>query len=602
MLGSRMTAAASGNRASSPPLARRLPGADSPGLFARLRRDALRALATGPFYRHTLVGRIPDDLRMRIAQSWPGDPRRGSAIAAGEIELAGELLRNPSPRWAPSSVGTEWLCAWHGFAWIADVIAAGSLARGALRDLVQSWIAENTGWTGPAWRSDVVATRVFAWIAHFDEIAKRDQEDPLRRAMLASLVAQMRHLARTAAWDAAGAGRLRAFKGLLAGMAVLGTPEGRLARVLRSLERELSVQILPDGGHVSRSPSLQLQVLQDLIDTRAVLRAAQIDTPSAVSAAIERMAPMLRFFRHGDRRLALFNDSVEQDGVLIDLVLTRSEAKGRAPSHAPDIGFDRLQASKSLVLIDTGKPSPRGFDDHAHAGPLSFEFSHERERLIVNCGAYRGPKPNWWRVARASAAHSVMVVADTNSVEIRADGTLGRGPTSVARERAEHEGQQWISGTHDGYRERFGLIYARQLFLSADGEDLRGEDQLTGLPGAAFTVRFHLHPSVQAGLVKDGDAALLRLPSGNVWRLRAAGAELGLGESVYLGSGEARKTQQVVLSGTVPPGGVTVRWALRREPRRPVADHAQEPQVLADDAANSAVTPSPREGQPPASG
>jgi len=179
-------------------------------------------------------------------------------------------------------------------------------------------------------------------------------------------------------------------------------------------------------------------------------------------------------------------------------------------------------------------------------------------------------------VARASAAHSVLVVADTNSVEIRADGSLGRSPTSVARERAEHEGQQWVSATHDGYRERFGLIYARQLFLSADGEDLRGEERLTGLPGAAFAVRFHLHPSVQASLAHDAKAALLRLPSGNVWWLRAAGAEMSLGESVYLGSGEARKTQQVVLSGTVQAGGATVRWAIRREPKRAVVEEALE--------------------------
>src|SRR5262249_4595073 len=155
-----------------------------------------------------------------------------------------------------------------------------------------------------------------------------------------------------------------------------------------------------------------------------------------------------------------------------------------------------------------------------------------------------------------------------NSVEIRVDGALGRTPRSVGRERAEHEGQQWVSATHDGYRERFGLIYARQLFLSADGEDLRGEDRLTGPPGAAFAVRFHLHPSVQASLARDGSGAVLRLPSGGVWRLRAAGAELSLGESIYLGSGEVRKTQQVVLGGTVQPGGTAVRWAIRREPKR----------------------------------
>ena len=563
-------------------VAARRTGADAPGLLTRLRRDVLQALAAGPFYRHTLIGRVPSDLRFRIALRWPGDARRGAAIVGGEIELAGEVARTPSPRWSPPGPGPEWLAAWHSFAWVADVAAAGAASREALRDLVQSWIAENPGWKSLAWRSDVLATRLFAWVVHFDEITKRDQDDTLRHAMLTSMVAQLRHLSRMASWEVSGAARLRAFKGLVAGMAVLGSPEGRLSKVLKALERELSVQILSDGGHVSRSPSLQLQVLQDLVDTRAVLRSAQIEAPVALKGAIERMAPMLRFFRHGDRRLALFNDSLEEDGVLIDLVLTRSESKGRAPAHASNTGFDRLQASKSLVLIDTGKPPPRGFDDHAHAGPLSFELSHERERIIVNCGAYRGSKPNWWRVARASAAHSVLIVADTNSVEIRADGTLGRTPTTVARERAEHEGQQWVSATHDGYRERFGLIYARQLFLSADGEDLRGEERLTGLPGAAFAVRFHLHPSVQASLVRDACAALLRPPSGNFWRLRAAGAELSLGESIYLGSGEARKTQQVVLSGTVPPGGIVVRWAVRREPRRAVTDHGIEGHLASD--------------------
>jgi hypothetical protein len=36
---------------------------------------------------------------------------------------------------------------------------------------------------------------------------------------------------------------------------------------------------------------------------------------------------------------------------------------------------------------------------------------------------------------------------------------------------------------------------------------------------------------------------------------------------VYLGSGKAQKTQQVVLSGTVGAEGTAVRWALRREPK-----------------------------------
>ena len=114
------------------------------------------------------------------------------------------------------------------------------------------------------------------------------------------------------------------------------------------------------------------------------------------------------------------------------------------------------------------------------------------------------------------------------------------------------------------------------MYLALDGADLRGEDKLTGRSGAAFAVRFHLHPAVEAALIEDGGGARLRLPSGAVWRLRAAGAEMSLGESVYLGSGEPRKTQQIVLSGTTGPSGASVRWALRREAKSSEAARPRE--------------------------
>jgi uncharacterized heparinase superfamily protein len=62
---------------------------------------------------------------------------------------------------------------------------------------------------------------------------------------------------------------------------------------------------------------------------------------------------------------------------------------------------------------------------------------------------------------------------------------------------------------------------------------------------------------------------LLKLPSGATWRLRAAGAELSLADSIYLGSGEMQPTRQIVLSGVTSTNGATVRWALRREGRTP---------------------------------
>jgi uncharacterized heparinase superfamily protein len=154
-------------------------------------------------------------------------------------------------------------------------------------------------------------------------------------------------------------------------------------------------------------------------------------------------------------------------------------------------------------------------------------------------------------------------------MDFRSDGSVTAGPREVTSMRAEDAGAQWVAASHDGYRKSHGLTHARQLFLSADGEDLRGEDRLTGRSGQGFAIRFHLHPSVHASLTQDGNAVLLRMPGGIGWRLRAQGAVLSIAESIYLGTGSVKKTRQVVLDGHVGSNGAIVKWAIRRESKKP---------------------------------
>ena len=59
-----------------------------------------------------------------------------------------------------------------------------------------------------------------------------------------------------------------------------------------------------------RAPHLQVAVLRHLLDVRAALGSAERRAPAELIAAVDRMAPMLRFFRHGDGGLALFNGSL----------------------------------------------------------------------------------------------------------------------------------------------------------------------------------------------------------------------------------------------------------------------------------------------------
>src|SRR5258708_16043216 len=469
----------------------------------RVRPRAMALLGRSRLYRFTLAGATPREFARNLAIRWPGDARRGAALLDGDFHLAGETLRLGAPYAAPAQASADWLAEFHGFAWLADLATLGSAeAREIGRSAVATWIADNSTWHRLSWRCDVLAARLIAWVTQFESFFAAGGDDKLRDALLASLARQARHLARVAAWEGIGAARLHALKGLILVGIALGLGERRVAGAVDDLARELPLQVLPDGGHVERSPAVQLSVLRDLVDIRTALRAAQVVVPDALQMAIDRMAPMLRLFRHGDGRLAQFNDTSEEYGALADLLLTRSEVRARPPQSAPHSGFQRLACGKTIVVADTGAPPPPGLDRHAHAGTLSFEMSVGRERLIVNCGAYRGNNPDWRRAARNTAAHSTLIVADTNSAEIHDDLTLGHRPAVTDTERAEAEGSQLIAATHDGYVAQFGLAHARHLFLAADGEDLRGEDNLTRKDGAngahdtAFTIRFPLHPTL----------------------------------------------------------------------------------------------------------
>ena len=550
----------------------------SGNLFQDFRYGMGKLLYATPIYRYTLVGRSPEELAVVPPDSWPGNAERGSAISAGELSFLGETVRGGKHAWHPVGMSDAWLAELHGFDWLRDLRAVGGdAARRKARDLVGDWIERQTSWQEIAWRPDVLATRLHAWLGQHDFFCA-SADDLYRRRYLASIARQSRHLARVLPGGVEGAGLIRATKGLITAGVALPNNESAVRQGLKVLERATERQIRADGGHISRNPQVQETVLRDLVDIRSALLASGTEIPSFLLAAIDRAAPFLRMLRHNDGGLALFNGSGEGEDWRIDMLLAQTDARGRPPAQAPHSGFERLVANRTVVLMDAGVPPQAGLDTAAHAGALSLEISIGKERLITNCGARPGSREPWAAVQRSSAAHSTLVIDDTNSAEILPDGTFGRRPTNIVTERNEDDGNHWVSARHDGYVPVFGLTHERRIYVAAGGEDIRGEDIVTrnegsspARPARGFALRFHLHPTVQASLVQNGSAVLLRLPSGAGWRLIAEGGTLSLAESVYLGTADdVRRTEQVVVSGTLDsgPDAGRVKWALKKVPKK----------------------------------
>ena len=531
-------------------------------------------------YSLTLGQRSPRTFFAVAPDSWPGDAVVGMRLVAGELMAHGQVgavtPQSADPPWRRTGAGTLWLDALNGFAWLRDLRDSGDPSAALLAaQLVDDWAEREWRWSPLSWKRDVLANRIVNWIRHYDWLAAAADAGFPARFVLA-VGRQRAHLRRAARTRMIGHEAVAVLKAMIfADLAFLRDGkrfEKSLEHNLGRLAKFLKRYVGHDGVVAERAPQLQVAVLRHLLDVRAALGSAERRAPAELIAAVDRMAPMLRFFRHGDGGLALFNGSWEGERSLMDLVLARSGSSEAAPTMALASGFQRMTAGTSMVIVDAGSPPGRGMDGTAHAGTLSFEMSAAHERLIVNCGTHPGAPREWRHFMRFTAAHSTAVVDDTNSTEITDHGSLEYRAGNVLVDRADDQGSQWLDMSHDGYRSLYGIIHRRRLWLSADGGDLRGEDMFGGpdgrpvtVPDRRFILRFHLHPSVKATLAQSGQAVLMRLPSGRGWRLRASGAGIGLAESIYLGEeGRLRRTEQIVLVGQVPAEGAAVKWALTR--------------------------------------
>lgn len=494
-----------------------------------------------------------------------GDAERGAAIVQGRFALGGKPLYLGESPWADDTLDEDRRAELHRFGWLGDLAAAGTEeARRAAEALIERWDEKFGTYTPVSWRSDVLAARIVNCLTHFPALF--DPAEPtFHIRLLDCLARQIRHLRRVALTETSPPDRIAVLKGLIYGECCVVAEPDRVSRACDMLVSEMESQILPDGSHVSRSPGRQFAVLETLVDIRAVLAAAGQEVPLALRHAIDRMAPMTRFFRLGDGGLACFHGGGRPAVARIDRMLARSDAHGRAPKRAHYAGFERIDAGELVILLDGAGPPEAPHDRDGHAGVMSFEMSVGPHPLFVNCGAGDDTARDWRQALRTTAAHSTVVVGDINCCEL-VDGGIGRRPAEIDCDRGERDGSIWISSSHSGYEPKFGLTHRRRFYVNEADADLRGEDILVGSRDHPFAIRFHLHPDIAAALDESGTIATFALANGDRWRMRIE-RPATIEDSVYWDEAAGiRPALQLVVRATTSDTATAVKWRLRRVP------------------------------------
>lgn len=245
------------------------------------------------------------------------------------------------------------------------------------------------------------------------------------------------------------------------------------------------------------------------------------------------------------------------------------------------------------MIVDASDPPGGAAGASAHASTLAFEMTSGRRAVIVNCGSGAPFGAEWLRAGRATPSHSTLTVEGYSS------SRLNHGSPEILTDRAhvtqtrptETSEGHMLRLAHDGWVATHGLTHSRLLILSHDGRQLGGQEELSARtatdratlanviqrksePEIRFSIRFHLHPDVDAAIDLGGNAVSLALKSGEIWIFRHSGAQgLSLEPSVYLEKGRLnpRASKQIVLSGRVAEFDAVIGWTLAKAQDTPLA-------------------------------
>ncbi|MGH6673926.1 MAG: heparinase II/III family protein [Xanthobacteraceae bacterium] len=518
----------------------------------------------------------PPDLRT-------SDATHASEIYAGRFAFAGKVvICDGRSIFAMDPPSEEWAAELLGFAWLRHLRAAESaISRANARALVDEWIALQGSWHPLAWRPDVLSRRVISWFSQA-ALVLQDADVAFYRRFLRSLTCQVHYLRYTAADARRGMAHLQAVVAIAESALCIAGQSRRINSATTRLRQELQRQILPDGGHAARDPAAVVEILLELLPLRQIYASRNVAPPPALLNAIDRMMPMIRFFRHSDGSFARFNGMGPTPADLLLTLLAYDETGGAPLSNASHSGYQRLEAGGAVLIMDVGRPPPVEMSLEAHAGCLSFEFSTPQHNLlIVNCGMPPTAREDWRQLARATPSHSTVTFNDTSSARFVTSPALRRvfggapmldGPRHLAVTRKDDPEAIVLRASHDGYANSFGLVHQRTIVLAADGARLEGEDLFLAADGHRglrsaqdeYAVRFHLHPTVKATRLAGGQGALLIAPDKEVWTFVVSGGHIELEDSVYLAGAEGpRRTVQLVIHGRARDTP-RVAWSLQR--------------------------------------
>ena len=328
----------------------------------------------------------------------------------------------------------------------------------------------------------------------------------------------------------------------------------------------VSMQIDSLGMHKSYNVLEHAKFINNIYELKSIFLYFNKSVPSKIEESLLKMNSVLNEYFHVDGSMPLFNGSNNNYTKIIYESLNKEEyLKSRSFSNTKN-GLAFYSDKNKKLFFDVVQPNKNQISSNLNAGTLSFEFSCFGEKIVTNCGASEslGKNPEYLKY---SAAHSTIILQNTNISEIKENNPHIKYPQSVTFEKNIINKNVILEGSHNGYQNKFNKIIKRKLEIVCGKNKLLGEDSILSnkliTKRLIYHIRFHLDPYITYNFTNSKKNLILKTKLKNMWLFKSD-VELNVEDSILVDNNVTLPTKQIVIKGVISDNKQIRKWSLEK--------------------------------------
>ena len=443
-----------------------------------------------------------------------------------------------------------------------------------IQKIIYLWMLKYSKFRRKIWETSTLSNRIISWILNIDIIINNGSFD-FKKNFFNSIVTQCNHLKRNIRFEKDPQKKIKILSALILSGIIFREYEENYNIAIKELEKFVKLHFDADGFPLTRSPNDLIFFTKYFLLCHQSIREAHQYMPDFLNDIIKKNLECVKFLKTPSLQMPFFNGGSENNLVNFEKYLEdfKLSKKGKKKIIG---GIFSAKSKNQIVYFDTAGPPPKSFSKDYQAGPLSFEYFLDGDKIITNCGFGKSISTKAELISKLTAGQSTLTINDTSVAKFERNKLINKifGNSIKNSFKTDDlnikDDKNFIgcSASHNGYEKNFSCLHKREIYLDYKDNKLKGVDHIfkksDGIP-IRYVFRFHLNPEFSAVKTMSGNSVLIQISKNKSLIFTVTDESVEIENGIYLGGNKVQDNACITISGNLVNKNKSFNWEIKKK-------------------------------------